>query len=186
MRVCVCVMLVFPSAVEPLASQSIQLQSYPPLSSRLHLSYARARSCSQPGRRTRVHVKRTFNFCMFAGRRGEHRGQGKSLSRRVSLSTMDCLFDFNKACMNEKSNHLTNVSATRADKEGRVEGEREVKRGRGVGFSLSRGRPFSSAEQCQAVRGVQNRNNHHSLSLSLFVSAPQRFCIFSNNFTERK
>lgn len=71
----VCVMLVFPSAVEPLASQSIQLQSYPPLSSQLHLSFARA----QLNARTRVRVKGTFNLCTGAqaGRRGEHRGQGR-------------------------------------------------------------------------------------------------------------
>ena len=54
----------------------------------------------------------------------------KSLSCRVSLSTMDCLFDFNKARMNEKSHHLTDVSAAQGDKQGRVGWRKE---GRGEG-----------------------------------------------------
>lgn len=37
---------------------------------------------------------------------------------------MDCLFDFNKGCMNEKSNHLMNVSAKQGDKQRRVKGEK--------------------------------------------------------------
>lgn len=109
----------------------------------------------------------------------------KSLSRRVSLSTTDCLFDSNKACMNEKSRHLTNVSAIRGDKQGRAGGEErkgEERRGEEKGwagkeervFFFSCGRPFSAAELCQAVSG-QKRNNHHSFSLRVSVSASQYF-----------
>ena len=87
---------------------------------------------------------------------------------------MDCLFDFNKACMNEKSHHLTNVSAMQGDKQGRAEGTRGEKgRGRGgpgregkeerAAF-LSCVRPFSSTRLCQAVSGQKEK----SLFLALF------------------
>lgn len=42
---------------------------------------------------------------------------------RLPSSTMDFLFDFNNACMNEKSHHSADVSATRGDKQGRAAGE---------------------------------------------------------------
>lgn len=38
---------------------------------------------------------------------------------------MDFLFDFNKACMNEESHRLTDVSATQGDKQGRAGGRKE-------------------------------------------------------------
>ncbi len=108
----------------------------------------------------------------------------KSVSCHVSLSTMDCLFDFNKACMSEKSHHLTNVSAMQGDKQGGAEGRRERERrneGRkGRRGFLSCGRPFSSTELCQAVSG-QKRNNHHSLSLRLCLCSSVFLAIISSS-----
>lgn len=94
---------------------------------------------------------------------------------------MDCLFDSDKDCMNEKSHHLTNVSAMQGDKQRRAEGKRERRdegrkrrrsgREGGEGF-------FELWEAFQFYRTVPSRpwlkrSHHHSLSLS--------FSIFSNN-----
>lgn len=72
---------------------------------------------------------------------------------------MDWLFDFNKAHMNEKSNHLTNGSAKQGDKQAREKGERRDMRRKGwdglgkkTVFPLfsSSGSLFSSTERCKA------------------------------------
>lgn len=102
----------------------------------------------------------------------------KSLSCRVSLSTMDCLFDFNKACMNEKSHHLTDVSAMQGDKQGRAGGQRvrgEMREGGEVVF-FSCGRPFRSTELCQAVSWQTKK-----ATITFCFSMSQQFSIFHNN-----
>lgn len=117
----------------------------------------------------------------------------KSLSCRVSLSTMDCLFDFNKACMNEKSHHLTNVSAMQGDKQGGAEGRRERQR-RDEGRKRRRGGPgrgregfFELWEAFQFYRAVPSsqwaeEKTTITLFLCVFLSLP--FSVFSNNFKQ--
>ena len=122
----------------------------------------------------------------------------KSLSCRVSLSTMDCLFDFNKARMNEKSHHLTDVSATQGDKQGRAEGRKEgrgeERRGEERRGERRRGGPgrWRRFFSCfLAVGGLSDPHNyakqsvgkrgfsHHPLLLCLPASAFSAF--FCNN-----
>lgn len=71
----------------------------------------------------------------------------KSLSCHLSLPTMDCL--------NDKSNHLMNVSAQQGDKQRRVKGEkfRRYEGGNRRGELEERTAFFFSIELCQAVRG---------------------------------
>lgn len=70
------------------------------------------------------------------------------------LSTMDLLFDSNKACMNEKSHHLTDVSATQGDKQGRAGGGR---RGGRLAGGKEEGCVFSSATPFQDHGTVAGR-----------------------------
>lgn len=69
--------------------------------------------------------------------------------------------------MNEKSNHLMNVSAEQGDKQRRVKGEkfRRYEGGNRRGSFFYRTVPSSQ----------RANNNHHSLSLSLCVVALQYF-----------
>lgn len=106
---------------------------------------------------------------------------------------MDFLFDFNKACMNEESHRLTDVSATQGDKQGRAGGRKEGggrERGREVGERLGGGKEeecvcvflaqrllFRSTELWQAVSGQTNppqkrkKKNTFSFSTSLCLTS---------------
>lgn len=100
----------------------------------------------------------------------------KSLSCRVSLSTMDCLFNFNKACMNEKPNHLTNVSAAGGDKQG---GE-ELEGGGGDGMGWERGVCLEFCEAIHVCATVprSQRAIENNITLCLRVCGAQLFNIF--------
>lgn len=76
--------------------------------------------------------------------------------------------------MNEKSNHLMNVSAEQGDKQRRVKGEkfRRYEGGNRRGELEERTGFFFSIELPSSQRA---NNNHHSLSLSLCVVALQYF-----------
>lgn len=104
---------------------------------------------------------------------------------------MDCLFDFNKARMNEKSHHLTDVSATPGDKQGRAGGRKEEggrgkeEKKEGVFFFFFF---FSSATPFQVHRTVPGsqqankppKNPITSVSVSSFHS---RNAAFSSDLT---
>lgn len=81
--------------------------------------------------------------------------------------------------MNEKSHHLTDVSATPGDKQGRAGGrkeeggreEEEKKEGVFFPFFLAQRRFFRSTELCQAVSGQTNPHPPKKTITSVSVSS---------------
>lgn len=103
---------------------------------------------------------------------------------------MDFLFDFNKACMNEESHRLTDVSATQGDKQGRAGGRKEgggrdggrwergweEEKKKSVCVFLAQRLPFRSTELWQAVSGQtkppkKRKKNTFSFSTSLRLTS---------------
>lgn len=181
-----CVMLVFPVAIKLLARQSS--------SSRIRL-YPTEQPNTTTHRKVRAH-KEDFQLLHWFNRdkhthtqaelRGSIRETGgggriyslglKSLSCRVYLSTMACLFVFNKAYMNGNSHQLMEMQG---DKQGRAERERrdEGRKRRRGGLGRKRGFFFL------AVGGLSVLENYAKQSLGKRKTMITLFlCLFAQYF----